>query len=60
MQKNPSEIRISGTDSTGQYTSVVIPYSPDISELLQAFERFMRGYGYYFDGHLDIVEDDSE
>lgn len=30
-----------------------------IPELLETFEQFMRGCGFHFDGHLDIVEEDT-
>lgn len=29
-----------------------------LSEVLENFENFLRGTGYYFDGHLDFVEDE--
>jgi hypothetical protein len=30
-----------------------------LSEVLECFEDFLRGVGFSFDGHLDMVEDDS-
>jgi hypothetical protein len=31
--------------------------SCNLDDVLNSFERFLRAVGYYFDGHLDIVED---
>lgn len=31
-----------------------------LNDVLENFEMFLRGSGFYFDGHLDIVEDDCE
>ena len=28
-----------------------------LPQLLEAFESFLRGCGFYFDGHLDIIDD---
>lgn len=28
-----------------------------INDVIEEFERFLRGSGYYFDGHLEIVDD---
>lgn len=30
-----------------------------LSDILQEFECFLRGAGFYFDGHLDIVQDEE-
>ncbi len=30
-----------------------------LADILSDFEMFLRGCGYYFDGHLDIVEEDT-
>lgn len=32
--------------------------SVTLSEVVEAFENYLRGCGFIFDGHLDIVEDD--
>lgn len=29
-----------------------------LMSVLESFEQFLRGVGFYFDGHLDIVEDE--
>lgn len=29
----------------------------NITDMCEAFERFLRACGYYFDGHVEIVED---
>lgn len=31
-------------------------FSTSLPEVLGAFERFLRGSGFVFDGHLDIVD----
>ena len=31
-----------------------------LTNVVEAFERFLRGAGFVFDGHLDIVDDDLE
>ena len=31
----------------------------ELPKVLEAFERFLRGAGYYFDGHIEIVEDEE-
>lgn len=31
----------------------------DLTEAIQAFEQFLRGSGYYFDGTLDIVDQEE-
>jgi hypothetical protein len=30
-----------------------------LMSVLESFEQFLRGVGFYFDGHLDIVEDEQ-
>ncbi len=30
----------------------------DLSQVFEAFERFLRGAGYHFNGQIDIVSDD--
>lgn len=30
-----------------------------LSYVIEQFEQFLRGCGYYFDGHLEIVEEES-
>lgn len=41
--------------------SVVIEVQDDASrdEMLEAYESFLRAVGYYFDGHIDIVDEDD-
>lgn len=34
--------------------------SDSLSDIVQAFEDFLRGCGFCFKGHLDIVDDESE
>lgn len=31
-----------------------------LSDIIQEFECFLRGAGFYFEGHLDIVDEDGE
>ncbi len=31
-----------------------------LSEILEAFEYFLKGSGFVFEGHLDIVNDSTE
>jgi len=31
----------------------------NLSDILESFERFLRACGYYFDGHLEIVDIDD-
>lgn len=31
-----------------------------LPQLLEAFEQFLRGCGFYFDGHIDIIDDFGE
>ena len=49
---------------TGMHTSspketVTIEFEGDIAlpEMLEKFETFLRGCGFYFDGHLDFVDE---
>jgi hypothetical protein len=30
-----------------------------LMSVLESFEQFLRGVGFYFDGHLDVVEDEQ-
>jgi hypothetical protein len=30
-----------------------------LTSVIESFERFLRGAGFYFDGHLDIVEEET-
>jgi hypothetical protein len=32
----------------------------NLTQILERFEEFLRGSGFYFDGHLDFVHDDTE
>ena len=34
--------------------------SDTLDSVIQEFEMFLRGCGYYFDGNLEIVNDDEE
>lgn len=47
------------TFNTINDVEVTIKIDPqsNLSDVLESFERFLRACGYYFDGHLDIVED---
>lgn len=29
-----------------------------LTDILESFEKFLRGSGFVFDGHIDIVEED--
>lgn len=31
-----------------------------LSEVLADFEQFLRGCGYYFEGHLEIISEDDD
>ena len=31
----------------------------ELPKVLEAFERFLRGAGYCFDGHLEILDDEE-
>lgn len=46
------------TDSNGDTTEVTCS-SPVLPEVLEAFERFLKGAGYSFDGSLDIYKEDE-
>ncbi len=48
------------TDSNGDVTEVTCG-SPVLPDVLEAFERFLRGCGYHVGGTLDVVpEDDND
>jgi len=32
----------------------------DLTEMLQAYEQFLRALGYYFNGHVSIEEEEDE
>ena len=38
-------------------TTMVTAESCKLSEVIEVFERFLRGAGWMFDGHLDAVPD---
>ena len=38
-------------------TTIVQTDAFHLPEVLEEFETFLRGCGYYFDGHLDFVDD---
>jgi hypothetical protein len=43
-------------------TNVIIelPHNEQsIDDLLEAFEEFMRGCGFVFDGHLEVVDEEE-
>ncbi len=41
-------------------TVTIETHSYELDEVLECFERFLRGCGYSFDGHIDIVKDNYE
>lgn len=45
----------------GPKSKVVYTFETDsLSNVLEEFEQFLRGSGFYFDGHLDFVIDDFD
>lgn len=40
-----------------QRTSVEIPQDSSLITVVEAFEQFLKGAGYMYDGHLDIIHD---
>lgn len=36
----------------------VVTQKESLAELLEEFEQFLRGCGFVFEGHLDIVDND--
>ena len=32
----------------------------NLTDMLESFERFLRAAGYYFDGRLDIVDEEKQ
>lgn len=43
----------------GDTVTVTTSAESSLEDVLGAFERFLRGAGYYFDGHIDIVYDED-
>ncbi len=41
-------------------TTEVTCSSPSLSDVIESFERFLKGSGYVFQGTLDFVEDENE
>lgn len=51
-------ISTSRSARTGQTEKVILSIETvALDEAVSAFERFLRGAGFYFDGHLELVED---
>lgn len=49
-------------DPANKFDVSVIEHSVDavsIPDLLEAFEAFLKGCGFVFDGHIDIVEEEE-
>jgi len=42
-----------------EVTVKIEPHS-NLIDVLESFERFLRACGYYFDGRLDIVEEEKQ
>ena len=49
----------SGMHTSAPKETVTIEFEGDITipEMLEKFETFLRGCGFYFDGHLDFVDE---
>lgn len=43
----------------GDTVTVTTSAESSLENVLSAFERFLKGAGYYFDGHIDIVYDED-
>lgn len=57
------EIRFSGlSDYEGQpkVTTDVKTNAVTLDEILLVFEDFLRGMGFHFKGHVDIVDDEAQ
>ena len=39
--------------------SVTVEPHLNLTDMCEAFERFLRACGYYFDGHLEIVDESN-
>lgn len=50
---------ITFTSTTGQPTETITLTinTTSLPEVVGAFERFLRGAGYHFDGNIEIVQD---
>lgn len=44
----------------GDTVTVAISAQSSLEEVVSAFERFLRGAGYYFEGQLDFVDDNFD
>ena len=40
--------------------SMTLDIDAGLAEILESFGDFLRGCGYHFDGHLDIIENDDD
>jgi len=49
------------TETSNQRTVTVSKWSDDqtLSDMLELIESALRGCGFYFDGHLDIIDDED-
>lgn len=60
-------ITFTGTYERGQYDSddnveSIVTHEvvePDLSQVVEHFERFLKGVGFMFDDHLDFTYDDE-
>lgn len=56
----PDTVTFMSSTNTLNETTMVTAESCKLSDVIEVFERFLRGAGWVFDGHLDIVPDQPE
>jgi hypothetical protein len=47
------------SEACNKETLTITLRADTLQEVLESFERFLKGAGFVFSGHLDIVEEDS-
>ena len=45
-------------DPEDRFRATVSVNSPSLEDILQAFEQYLRASGFYFNGKVDIVDDE--
>lgn len=54
----PDVLTLTSQTSRNNETVIMTCIATNLDDVLEVMERFLRGAGYVFDGHLDIVQPD--
>lgn len=56
-----SESYFDSTKVSIDYTEVTVKTSAEqLTDIISAFEDYLRGCGFHFDGRLELVDDDTD